>query len=107
MSFVAAITKDQLVSSQVIEGAFDAVLFENFLYHTLRQLRTDNDLGLKKIVLLMDNAVIHKYSEVLENARKLKVTVLFNAEYSPWLNPIEQLFSYIKRHLRQEQADSK
>lgn len=50
----------------------------------------------------MDNAVIHKHSIVLETARKMKVNVLFNAEYSPWLNPIEQLFgalkSKIKRH---------
>jgi len=50
----------------------------------------------------MDNAIIHKYSQVLETARKMKVHVLFNAEYSPWLNPVEMLFSYIKKHLKVE-----
>jgi transposase len=44
----------------------------------------------------MDNAVIHKHSKVLETARKFKVNVLFNAEYSPWLNPVEQLFGHLK-----------
>jgi transposase len=84
----------------MIEGAFNSVLFENFIYQTLRAVRTDKDLSRKKIVLLMDNAVIHKFSEMLETVRKFKVILLFNAEYSPWLNPIEQLFQYIKSHLK-------
>lgn len=46
-------------------------------------------MGKKDVVLLMDNAVIHKHSAVLEITRQFKVNVLFNAEYSPWLNPIE------------------
>ena len=53
----------------------------------------------KEVVLFMDNAIIHKHSQVLETARKFKVNVVFNAEYSPWLNPIEQLFSHIKKHI--------
>lgn len=55
----------------------------------------------------MDNAIIHKYSEVLETARKMKVHVLFNAEYSPWLNPVEQLFSHIKANLKVEAIETK
>ena len=55
----------------------------------------------------MDNAVIHKYSEVLETARRFKVNVLYNAEYSPWLNPIEMLFSHIKRNLKHQSTDRK
>jgi transposase len=47
----------------------------------------------------MDNAVIHKHSAVLDTIRHFKVNVLFNAEYSPWLNPIEKLFNYIKKSL--------
>ena len=75
------------------------MIFENFLYHTLKSIRTDEALKTKKIVLFMDNDVIHKHSEVLETARKMKVNVFFNAQYSPWLNPVEQLFSNIKKHL--------
>lgn len=55
----------------------------------------------------MDNAIIHKHSEVLETARKFKVNVLFNAEYSPWLNPIEMLFSHIKKNLKTESITTK
>jgi transposase len=49
---------------------------------------------------MLDNAVIHHHSAVLETARLFKVNVLFNAQYSPWLNPVEQLFGMMKRHLR-------
>ena len=58
-------------------------------------------------MVMMDNAVIHKHSQVLETARKLKVNVLFNAEYSPWLNPVEQLFRYIKLKLQEEHVGSR
>lgn len=89
MSFIAATTQSHLIASQVIEGAFDSVLFENFVYQTLRSVRTDPLLCNKKVVLLIDNARIHKFSEVAETVRKFKAVCLFSAEYSPWLNPIE------------------
>ena len=55
----------------------------------------------------MDNAVIHRHSLVLETARKMKVNVLFNAEYSPWLNPVEQLFRHIKSKINSETIETK
>ena len=89
-----------MISSQIIEGGVDATLFENFIYQTLRSVRIDrNNLG-RPVILLMDNAVIHRHSSVLTTCRKFKVNVLFNAEYSPWLNPIEQLFGLVKKNLR-------
>ena len=89
ISLIAAISQDNIVSSQLIEGGVDSVIFENFIYYTLRSIRTNPRFSNRPVVLLMDNAVIHKHSIVLETARKMKVNVLFNAEYSPWLNPIE------------------
>jgi transposase len=67
----------------------DAVLFENFMFHTLKAIREDQDTSSKDILMLLDNAVIHRHSQVLETARAFNASVLFNAEYSPWLNPIE------------------
>jgi len=84
-----------------------SVVFENFVYHTLRHLRTDVETREKDIILLMDNAVIHKHSMVLETARKFKVNVLFNAEYSPWLNPVEQLFNLLKKRVKAQIIQNK
>jgi transposase len=100
VSLIAAISQNKVIASQIIEGGVDSVVFENFVYHALRSIRTDSQLANKDVILLMDNAVIHKHSSVLETARKMQVNVLFNAEYSPWLNPIEQLFGLVKKQMR-------
>jgi transposase len=76
------------------------VVFDNFLHRTLHKLRVDKDTKAQQIVILMDNATIHKHPTIYETARKFKANVLLNAQYSPWLNPVEQLFNYIKRNLR-------
>lgn len=81
----------------MIEGGTDAVIFENFIYHCLKKLRTDPRTRHKHVVVLMDNATIHKHSSVKETIVQLKATLLLNAQYSPWLNPIEQLFRHIKK----------
>ena len=51
---------DKVISMQVLEGGTDAILFENFIYHTLNKLWKDPATANKQIVLLMDNATIHK-----------------------------------------------
>ena len=84
----------------MLEGGTDSVFFENFIYNMLDKLRRDPSTANKDIVLLMDNTAIHKKSIVFETARRMKANILFNAEYSPWLNPIEQLFNKLKQSLR-------
>ena len=76
------------------------MVFDNFIHRTLHKLRVDKDTKSKQIVLLMDNASIHKHASIYETARKFKANILLNAQYSPWLNPVEQLFNHIKRKLR-------
>ncbi len=76
------------------------MVFDNFLHRTLNKLRIDKETKSKQIVVLMDNATIHKHPSIYETARRFRANVLLNAQYSPWLNPVEQLFNYIKRKLR-------
>ena len=59
----------------------------------------DPKLQGKKVVLVLDNARIHHHQFVLECARRHKVNVIFLAQYSPWLNPVESLFAFIKSKL--------
>ncbi len=107
VSMIAAISQDKIISHQILEGGVDSVAFENFIYCSLNSLRREPTYKDKDIVLFMDNAVIHKHSQVLETARRMKVNVVFNAEYSPQLNPIEQLFSYVKRKLKNHDIKTK
>ena len=78
------------------------MIFENFIYQTLLQMRIDPKNAGKDIIVLMDNARIHKHPLVMQTFRDLRVQVIFNCEYSPWLNPVEQLFNLIKIRLRKE-----
>jgi transposase len=104
---ISAISYDRIVANQIVEGGVDSVLFENFFYQTMVSVLNDKDMSQKQIVVLLDNAVIHRHAKVLDTARKLRVHVLFNAEYSPWLNPIEELFRLIKKKLHQSDVDTK
>jgi hypothetical protein len=89
VSLISAISQDRIISNWLIEGGVDSTLFDLFIYRTLNYVRTHADLAEKKVILLLDNAKIHKGIQILETCRKMKVIVLFNAEYSPWLNPVE------------------
>ena len=50
--------------------------------------------------MVADNARIHKKEQMKRIAERLCVDFLFLPQYSPWMNPIEQLFNMLKRQLR-------
>ena len=79
LSLIAAMTINQIISMQIVEGGTDAVVFENFLFRTLDSLRRIPANRDKHIVVLVDNATIYKNPVVYNTARKMKVTLLMNA----------------------------
>ena len=89
MSFISAITRDKIIANQWIEGGVSGVLFENFLFKAIMELRSKPENEGKDIVVYMDNARIHKHPLVIKSLNDLRVKVIFNSEYSPWLNPVE------------------
>jgi transposase len=107
MSFIAAITQDKLLCSEIVEGGYDATLFEETVFRMLEHLRTNPATARQNIVVFMDNAVIHHHSQVLATCRAMKANVLFNAQYSPWLNPVEYLFWFMKRQLLKKSINTK
>lgn len=62
----------------------------------LREIRKAND-NEKPIALLLDNLPSHKTDEVRETAESLNITLIYNAPYSPELNPIEFLWGDSKK----------
>ena len=70
-------------------------------------MRSDPSTKNKTIMVLMDNATFHHHSKVLETCRLMKANVLFNAEYSPWLNPIENFFGHVKKHVLKKVVGTK
>lgn len=96
-------TQDEVVGSQVIQGGVDNSLFENFLYRVLVALVRNPKYHGRRIVVYMDNARIHKCEAVYETVRNLGCTLVFAAQYSPFLMPIEMLFNEVKQRLKQIQ----
>ena len=101
-TLIACISMHEVVSAQMLKGGTDAVVFENFMYETVCKVRSAPATRNKTIVMLMDNAPIHNTESVRFAAQRLGVVLLMNAEYSPWLNPIEQLFNHLKKRVRAE-----
>ena len=48
----------------------------------------------------MDNCFIHHVPEVVEVFRNVDIPVFFLLPFSPNLNLIEEIFSYVKQYLR-------
>ena len=82
-------------------------MFEAFLSTMLLAIHNDKQYEGKNVILYLDNARIHSHSMVLETARRMKVNVLFSAPYSPWLNPIESLFGYLKNKAKDDSVNTK
>ncbi len=48
----------------------------------------------------MDNASFHRKSKLISIVEKESYAIIFLPPYSPELNPIENFWSWLKRHLR-------
>jgi len=100
---IAAITPSQVLGCQVAKGGIKAGDFIGFLCTLVTEYRMDVEPG--ELVIFVDNATSHK-----ANAVKIKMngklTILYNAEYSPMLNPIEEFFSKFKKMLRKNPTET-
>ncbi|MDI6799027.1 MAG: IS630 family transposase, partial [Candidatus Aenigmarchaeota archaeon] len=61
----------------------------------LRMVREDNKE--KPIMMIIDNFQSHKAADVLKEAEKLRIYLVFLPSYSPDLNPIEFVWKSLKR----------
>ena len=92
--------QEEIVAIQILDGAQDANVFEQFVYRTFKALRKSRKYQGRRLVAFIDNARIHKKEMVLNAARKLGVDVIFNAPYSPHTMPCEAIHNRLKQHIR-------
>lgn len=62
MSFIAAITMNKLLCTEIIEGAYDTTLFEDVIFKMLDSIRKDPQTCKQNVLLFMDNASFHKHA---------------------------------------------
>ncbi len=54
----------------------------------------------KNHLIILDNAKFHKSKDVIDNIEKSENKIIYSLPYNPSLNPIENLFSQFKNHIK-------
>ncbi len=103
-----------LLAAMDITGIIGWMLFrggvkkEDF-FSFLMELVKDNDQTKwinENPIFFMDNASIHKSKLYMTGNFNKHYTTLYNAPYSPQLNPIENCFSQIKAHVQNSKVNT-
>jgi transposase len=94
MTAVAAVRLDGLVAPFTIDAAMDGEIFFTYVQQVLVPTLRERD------VVVMDNLQPHKRPAVRALIEAAGATLLFLPPYSPDFNPIEMIWSKVKRLLR-------
>ncbi len=99
ITVIHAITNDTLIGYQCFKREITASDFHAFLSEFLKN-NQDIYNHLDDYVFVMDNSPIHKHSDHMQFREFLQIIYL--PPYSPFLNPIEEVFSQWKRIFREK-----
>ena len=94
MTFIGALRRDGLTAPMIFDGAINGDIFFVYIEKVLLPELRPGD------IVVLDNLGSHKSARVAELIRKAGARLWFLPSYSPDLNPIEQVFSKVKRLLR-------
>jgi len=94
MTAVAAVRLDGLVAPFTIDAAMDGEIFITYIEQVLVPTLRAGD------VVVMDNLSAHKRPQVVQLLAAAGATVMYLPPYSPDFNPIEMIWSKVKRLLR-------
>jgi transposase len=99
-SILPAYTIDGYISTVMFQGSFNGERFKDFIINYVLPCCTP--FPGPRLVLVMDNASIHKTPGVVRACQEASVLLQFLLPYSPDYNPIEESFgdlkSWIRRH---------
>ncbi len=91
LTMICAISNKKVIHYKIINNSAKADTFLDFLKNIPN---TNNKY------LFLDNAVIHHSKIVKEYVKANNLNLLFNVPYSPQFNPIECMFSKIKKNIK-------
>ena len=93
-TLVGALRRDGATAALAFDGATDGAAFESFVRETLCPTLRKGDL------VVMDRLGAHRGPAVRELIEATGAGLLYLPPYSPDLNPIEEMWSKVKQHLR-------
>ena len=98
MTFVAALRCDRIEAPWLLDGPINGEAFKTYVEKVLAPTLKPGDL------VIMDNLGSHKGGAIRRAIRAARAKLFFLPEYSPDLNPIEQVFAKLKHLLRKAAA---
>ncbi|KRH93264.1 putative transposase [Pseudoloma neurophilia] len=94
----AIISKHGILHYKLERTAYNTTKFSEFLNEVFEKFE---ELNIRNACLIMDNASFHETPQIAAIIRNRGHRILLLPPYSPFLNPIEHLFSQWKEHIRQ------
>jgi transposase len=98
LSILSSMRLDGTLVPLTYKGTLDGTLFLAYIRECLAPTLKVGD------IVVMDNASPHKVKGVVDAIEEKGAYVLCLPTYSPDLNPVEQLWSKVKAHLRKVKA---
>ena len=92
-SISAAISYTSLYFFEISNKPYNREEYTDFLAKFLTYLDQD---GIKEAILVMDNVPFHRSIDVQEIVSRRGHNLVFLPPYSPFLNPIEEMFNQLK-----------
>jgi len=92
-SLCMATTNKKIINYKIVEKGFKTETYNNFLKETYQKEPTKT--------FLKDNASIHKSKLVKQTIRKNKIKVIYGIPYHSEYNPIEFIFSILRKKLQE------
>ena len=100
MTFIAALRHDGIAAPCLFDGPVNGAVFLAWVRESLVPALKPGE------IVVMDNLGSHRGKAVRAAIREAGAKLFFLPKYSPDLNPIEQVFSKLKRALRKAAARS-
>lgn len=97
-TMISAIRTTGPFAAAVVSGATDSDVFRTYVQHALVPELKPGD------VVILDNLQPHKAAGVREMIERAGARLLYLPPYSPDFNPIENMWSKVKQHLRSAAA---
>lgn len=95
-SCAAAMTANGLFFFKVLDRPYNAILYKEYIIEVITKLREN---GVSNAILVADNVAFHRGREVAAYIEASGHHMSYVPPYSPFLNPIEELFSKWKRNV--------
>lgn len=106
LTLIGVIDNTKCLGLKIIYSGHNTQIFNHFMYTVLSKL-TPEETQNRQIVLVMDNATIHRSKEFQKAMKDRNVIILYNIPHHPEFNSIELFWEKLKRPLRQISKYSK